>query len=523
MPLIKTVLGLDLGSHSIKAAEFRQTLRGLEATQLWTQPLTDAGDGLAKQLHDFLRAHPLSTEHVICALPGDRISIRRLQFPFRDRRRLAQAIPFEVEGSVPFDLEDVVVAWEAVGGDRNRTEVAAAVARRGEVSSTLSLLREAGCEPRVVEAEGLVLSNLGGLFDLAGARLLVDLGHRKTTLCLAMDGRPLMARAVPVGGLAITRGIASDRNLSEADAERLKCEEGIFHSGFQSASPQALTALDRISREIIRTLSSLESTIGTTAAQKLDEITLLGGSARLHRVDEYIAERTGVPTARLALPKDPEGAALVAAGDPLLYAQAIALGLRGTSRARTAIDFRQGDFAFRHSIGAFTRDLRPSAVLAGVALGLLLVSGITSSSLEARREAAVQQQIAQLYAQALPNLPLPEDPVAALRRAVSDAHRRAEFLGVYRGNLSALDLLAEISARVPKDLDVVFEELSIDRQVIRLRVYSKSFEAADRLRTELAGFAPFALARVSGEVKTDAKRGGKTFTVTISLSEGEDT
>ena len=76
---------------------------------------------------------------------------------------------------------------------------------------------------------------------------------------------------------------------------------------------------------------------------------------------------------------------------------------------------------------------------------------------------------------------------------------------------------------MPKDLDVVFEELSIDRQVIRLRVYSKSFEAADRLRTELAGFAPFALARVSGEVKTDAKRGGKTFTVTISLSEGEDT
>ena len=424
---------------------------------------------------------------------------------------------------VSFDLEDVVVAWDTVGGDRNRAEVSAAVARRSEVSAAISLLREAGCDPQALEVEGLVLGNLSALFDLTGSRLLVDLGHSKTTLCLVLDGRPLLARAIACGGLAITRGIASDRNLSPADAEQLKCEAGIFETGFESASPQAVAALDRISREIIRTLSSLEPLIGGPASQKLHEITLVGGSSRLHRVDEYISERTGVAATRLALPSDPEGAGLVAAGDPLIYAQAIALGLRGTSRATSSIDFRQGEFAFRRSLGEMTREFRPTAVLAAVALSLLVLGGIHSSYLQARRAGAVEDQIAQLYGEALPNRPLPEDPLAEMRRAVRDAHARAEFLGVYRGNLSALDLLAEVSARVPRNLDVVFEEMSIDRQVIRMRVYSKSFEAADRLRSELATFAPFALARVSGEVKTDVKRGGKTFTVTISLSEREDT
>jgi Tfp pilus assembly protein PilN len=117
---------------------------------------------------------------------------------------------------------------------------------------------------------------------------------------------------------------------------------------------------------------------------------------------------------------------------------------------------------------------------------------------------------------------VPGDPVAAMREAVRSAHERADALGVYRGNLSALDLLTEISARVPQDLEVVFEELAIDRQVVRIRGFTKSFEAVDRLRSELSGFEPFSEIQVS-EIKDDAKRGGKSFSVTISLAKrGED-
>ena len=91
----------------------------------------------------------------------------------------------------------------------------------------------------------------------------------------------------------------------------------------------------------------------------------------------------------------------------------------------------------------------------------------------------------------------------------------SDFLGVYPGNLSALDLLTELSKLIPKNLEIGLEELSIDRQNVRMRIRGKSFQDADRLGEVLAGFAPFASSRV-GAIDTD-KQGNKRFTVTISL------
>ena len=158
--------------------------------------------------------------------------------------------------------------------------------------------------------------------------------------------------------------------------------------------------------------------------------------------------------------------------------------------------------------------------LGAVALVLALVSSVTSTTLEKRRAQRVEQRVQQLYTQVFPGQAVPQNPVASLREAVRSASERAEFLGVYRGNMSALDLLAEISNHVPEDLDIVLEELRIDRQIIRMKVHAKSFEAADRLGAELAKFPPFARARI-GAIETDSKRGSKRFDVTISLEAPE--
>jgi general secretion pathway protein L len=221
--------------------------------------------------------------------------------------------------------------------------------------------------------------------------------------------------------------------------------------------------------------------------------------------------------ARLGLPTPGGVDGLAASGAPLLYAPAIALALRGTAQASTRMNFRQDEFAVRLDLGRQLREFRPTLWLAGAAALLGLVSFTTSTVLEARRAYSVEAEAAALWTSAFPTKPVPENLLPALRDEVRAAGDRAEFLGVYAGNLSALDVLAEISRRIPADLDVVFEELSIDKQIIRMRVYSKSFESADRLRVELAKFAPFAQARI-GAIETDNKTGAKRFNVTISLA-----
>jgi general secretion pathway protein L len=514
--VMRRVLGLDLGSHAVKAVEIHQTLQGLVVAQQRTLPLgLEEGVPLDERLREFARAHALPKDHVICALPGDRLSSRRLSFPFRDGKRLSQAVPFEVEGQIPFDLEEIFVDWERVGGDRQRTEVLATVAQRAEVEKLLRLLREADLEPRVVEAEGLVLGNLAALVPLPGTRLLLDLGHKTSTFSLSLDGRVVSTRTIHLGGLAITQAIAQERGCSEAEAERQKCEFGIFGEGGGHDSAAALAVLDRLVRELVRTLSALEPLLGGPAVARLDEITLLGGSARLPRLDAYLTQRTGIQTARIEVPPGGPGAALLAGGDPLLYSSALALALRGTFQARTRMNFRQEELAYRRDLRAVGQEFVWTGRLALLALVLLAVSLGTSILLQSRRADQLQQLVSNEYTAAFPGQAPPGNVIAAMREAVKSAHDRADFLGVYAGNLSALDILSELSARVPADLDVVFEEVGIDPNVVRIRGYSKSFEAVERLKTELSKLDGFSQVQMS-EIQTDARRGGKSFSVTLT-------
>ena len=520
MALLNNILGLDIGSHSLKAVEFRQTLRGFEAIAMRILPRANSDVPLAELVQHFVHTHQFSTNHAVCALPGDRLSTRRLSFPFRDRKRLSQVVPFEVEADSLFNLEEVLVDWEMVGGDRNHAEVVATVATRADVSELLETLREAHSEPRTLEAEGLLLCHLSKLFDLDGTRLLIDLGHRKTTCCLIADGRPVSARTFPIAGAALTEALARDRALSASDAERAKCEGGVIGASVADTPPAIRATLDRIAREIIRTLSSLEPQIAALESGPVKELTIFGGTAQLDRLDEYLSATTGFNTQQLGAPMQDCGKALTTDTDAIVFAPAIALAMRGTAQAKTRMDFRQDEFAVRLDLSRYRRELSWPLALAGFAVMLGFLNIGISTALENRRARQMEQQIEQLYTEAFPGQALPRNPLAALRKEITSATARADFLGVYRGNLSALDLLTEISRLIPKKLDVVFDELSIDRQIIRMRVYAKSFESADRLGAVLKKFPPFAQARI-GSIESDPKRGGKRFDVTISLAPPE--
>jgi len=514
--MMRRILGLDLGSHTIKAVELRQTLRGIEIGQLRSLTVHEAtpedpdSPPLPQQLQRFAALYRLPVEYVVAAMPGDRVTSRRLVLPFRERRRLAQAVPFELEGEMPFALEDVVVDWDLVRSEATRAEVIALAAPRAEVGRQLETLREAGLEPRTLEVEGLALANLSALFPQFGTKLYLDIGHRKTTLTLCAEGKALAMRTIPIAGRALTQAMAGERGLVWNQAEGVKCEEGI------QSSAAAHFVMDRLGREIVRTLGGFETYLVGLAP--LEELTLLGGSSRLHRMDELIAERVGLPVVRMTFPRGESGSALVAGGDPLLFSNALALALRGTLRASTRMNLRREEFAYRIDLRQIARDLTWTARLAGLALVLGAVVVGSSIVIESRRADALEGELRTLYTQTFPGHNPPAQVGAAMREAVRSAHERADALGVYRGNLSALDLLTEISARVPQNLEVVFEELSIDRQVVHIRGYSKSFEGVDRLRAELSKFEPFSQIQVS-EIQSDEKHGGKSFSVTISMAQ----
>jgi len=521
MALLKNVLGLDLGTCGVKAVEIRQSLRSFEIVTICRIPREDPETPISDVARSLVIENRLATEHVVAAIRGDRVSTRRLTLPFSDSRKISAAIPFEVEEDIPFDLEDCLVDWESVRSERGTSDVIAIVAPRSEVSNVIETLRSGGCPPHTLEAEGLVLGNLTALFDLPGTRLLVDLGHTKTTCCALSDGRPVAARTIPIGASAVTEAISLDRGIPGAEAERFKCEETILGGPIESEMPRTRGVIDRLAREILRTTSSVEEKLSASGSGIIEAVTLIGGGALLAGIEDALTESTGIPTARIGPPSVVATEGAVVIDSPELYAPALALAVRGTSQARTTTNFLQDEFAVRIDFSRYRRDFGTTAILAGIAFLLACVGFATSTVLDLRRADRVEATVEQVYGAAFPNAPVPENAIASLRKALSEANQRADFLGVYPGNLSALDLLGEISRHIPQDLDVVFEELNISRQTIRMRVFAKTFESADRLGAELAKYAPFVRTQI-GSIENDPKRNGKRFTVTITLSAPED-
>lgn len=517
--MARRILGLDVGSHTVKAVELRQTLRDLEVVQLRSLRLDGGAPSPGAELREFLRQHDLPGEHVVTSLPGDRASVRRVRFPFTDRRKIAPAVPFEIESQVPFELDDFVLDWQIVAEGADGAEVAVTLAPRGEMALLLETLGEAGAGPRVVEAEGLVLGHLAATYELPGVRLLADLGHRKTTLCLLDEGRPVAARTLALGGLAVTRALAGERGLDEDEAERLKIEQGVLGA---RGSAAAAAVVERLAREMVRSIGSLETTPGGGPRRRVERVDLVGGTAHLHGVDAVLGERLGLPVARLALPSGDLGPDLLAGGDPALFAPAVALALRGSSRACTRMNLRKDDMAPRIDLGALRREFRGTAWLVAAALLLWLGSVGTTWYVQERRAEALEDRARVLYEQAFPGRPVPGNVLAAMQESVRSVQRRADTLGVYGGSLSALDVLTEISARVPEELDVVFEELSIDGQIVQIKGHSPSFGTVDRLRKELSGDEAFARISV-GDITRDAQRGGRNFSVRIHLGGEEET
>ncbi|MCH2187689.1 pilus assembly protein PilM [Myxococcota bacterium] len=523
MPMIKNVVGLDLGSYSTKIVEIRQTLRGLEPVQA-IQALNQSGQVIdADALGALTREKAISLDQVTCALPGDRISLRRLEFPFRDRKRLNAAVPFEIETNIPFELDDVLIDWQVLDGERSKGVVVAAIAQRADVAQLLELTDQAGCPPRILEAEGLALANLAPLFELSGLRILVDLGHRKTSLCLMHEGRPLTARTIPTAGLALTKALARDTGLSMEMAEERKCRQGLLSSEGASPSGTFLDQLDRIAREIVRTIESHDLELDGHALGRVEEITLMGGSAYLEGIEGFLSERTGLPARRLPLPDAPEAAALFADCDPVIFGPALALCLRTTARATTRVDFRQDEFSYRSDLGwMLGPEFRSTFIMAGIFAVMLALSFIGSIVVESRKAEQLEDQARSMYLELFPGQPEPERPMAALGLAVTQAQERADFLGLYGGNLSALDLMTRLSALIPADLKLKFDEIAIDPKVIRIKVTTDSYESMDRLENELRTEPHFASVDVAGQAKRQ-RDGSVTFSLNIPLqTPGED-
>jgi general secretion pathway protein L len=477
------IVGLDLAVDKVRLVALESGFRGFSVLEARSVALPQEGTP-GERLKAALSQLPRSDDDTIAvALPGAQVASHVVTLPFTDARRIERVLPAEVEGAIPFDLEDVVWDHAVLSQANGRTEVLVGVVKKSALQQTLAQLADAGVDPRVVTFAPLALAPPAerGMVARDGAAVenggttdaILEAGPDRADFCLLDGARPILARSLSSAGLAAWDAARTDPS-----------------------------ALDRLLSPLVRDLKMSLRMRGKGGP--VGRLLLAGDVNALPGVAERLSAELGVPVAAVALSGE---AARVADGRGADYALALGLALRA-QQPRGRLNFRKGEFAFTKDLS----QVRGHLSRLGIAAAVLLVLGV---ALGVARIASLSKQ-GRDYDDAL---------CAATRKIVgtcmSDYRQavaalsggRSKAAGIPR--VSAADVLAELLTHLPDDAMPTLEDVDLNTTSIRLRGIADTYGKVDQI------LAALKKDRCFGEIKqprTEKQRGSEKVQFSIDFA-----
>lgn len=500
------ILGIDVGSYSIKVAEIERSLRSFELVGFYEQPIPAATEGTGGEtiaLQRLFEEYNLGGESLYTALPGQKTAFRLIDLPFSNFKKIDTTIEFEMENYLPLPLDEVVVDYKILASDKTHSRVMVSYARKGELIKFLNLFAGAELDPRFVGAESVEGANLLslGVITPEGAFVLMEIGHEKMNLCFFVGGELQAARTIMVGGKDLTRAIAASLKIPETEAERIKLEMGQVGEAAEAADPMTRQVTEAMQVPLGDLLVQIKQTLlafQEDRGEVIQAILLTGGTSRLAGIDQYFSKNLRKNVGFL----DPLDIASNRLSDSQwcrsIAAPALALATRGVIGARSSdLQFRRGEFAYRGEVRDLKSLVREVAVQAGAITAVVLVTFFVSFFGLHAKLSNQEQRLATVASGTLPELPKksltnPKNVISILSGRVSEVTEKQRRLSEEVA-VSVLGILQEVSAPLPArdSLQIDVDDLTIAAGRIRMSGRTNSFEAVDQIKTALAKSAFF--------------------------------
>jgi type IV pilus assembly protein PilM len=523
--MMKSVVGVDVGSTALKVVELRSTWRGFELVKAAERRLpTENGaicpsEQVAQALSELLSAHAIKPAHVVSAIPAHATFVRNLVLPFRDPRKIREVLKFEMEPHIPYPVEDIIVDFaKSRDTDGGGCEVLAAAVPKTAMADQLRIFELAGLVPETMDWE--IFGELNGYLAWRPLRdsspvALINLGASKTTVKIIKDGSVRFARSIVRGGNALTESIRQRMTLTTAQAEALKVSDRDRDRA--SIAESIETFLGMLAKEIDHTLLAYSTRAGEEPVQ---EIILLGGGAGLPEALPFFEGHYGLPTTLFDMNQRlfPPSPMSLQPQTSLVMPVAFGLAMRQVSRRALGLDFRREEFALRKSYDEIRGQLLSIGGMLALLVGLSLFDLYYHLRTKEMHYAQLQGQMESIFRETFPEMRRVSNETSIAREKLREIETNLRDVGILSGpHGSALEMLRELAVRTPQGLQVKITDLTISTEGISISGETQSFDGVDSLKKAYASSAYFDEVKVSGQARAGAGGKGVEFKLAITL------
>jgi type IV pilus assembly protein PilM len=303
----KNLVGLDIGSSSVKAVELAKKGNSLQLLSMGFENLqTDTiVDGQIMELNNvsnviasIFNEHQIRTPRVAAGVSGHSVIVKNIVLPAMSEEELQESFSWHAEEHIPFDIADVNLDYELTSKSSESLNVLMAACKSDKIANVKQAIQLAGKQPVIIDVDAFALQNCYEVnYQPKHGEVvaLLNIGAATMNINILNGTRSVFARDASVGGSQYTSLLQKELGLSFEQAEGVKrgmaLPEGIEARPIQ---PIIETVSDILALEVRKTMDFYRATAseGETAIQK---ILLAGGGSKLPGLADYLAKRFEIP------------------------------------------------------------------------------------------------------------------------------------------------------------------------------------------------------------------------------------
>jgi type IV pilus assembly protein PilM len=327
------LIGLDIGSHSVKLVELASSKGGHRLKRFAMAPLPpdvivdgavmDSGS-IIEVVRDLLSKNKIKNRRVALSISGFSVIIKKVTLNFMSEEELMESIQWEAAQYIPFDIEEVNIDFQILGENAenpDQMDVLLVAAKKEIIGDYETLMTESGLESHIIDVDSFAVETMyENLFGIAENEViaLINIGASTMNFNIVKGPISLLTRDVSMGGKQVTEDIQKQYNLRYEEAEALKLAPTDSWGQYKNFDRLVRNACEMSATEIQR---SLDFFYANYPDEHVARLGLCGGAAKTPGLLEHIQEKVGVesflinPFERISFsPKEFEQASLNSVG-----------------------------------------------------------------------------------------------------------------------------------------------------------------------------------------------------------------